>query len=81
MGKAKKEVHADDDDAIFAQRAIELKGASPQEVPYQIFGAIRAPTAGAFGCFPPSDLRDDEISPPRPKRRLSRRPSRHFRDR
>jgi len=25
MGKAKKEVHADDDDAIFAQRAIELK--------------------------------------------------------
>lgn len=29
MGKAKKEVHADDDDAIFAQRAIELKGASP----------------------------------------------------
>ena len=51
MGKAKKEVHADDDDAIFAQRAIELKGASPQEVPYPIFGAIRAPTAGAFRCF------------------------------
>lgn len=45
MGKAKKEVHADDDDAIFAQRAIELKGASPQEVPYPIFDAIRAPTA------------------------------------
>jgi hypothetical protein len=26
MGKAKKSVPADDDDAIFAQRAIELKG-------------------------------------------------------
>ena len=81
MGKAKKEVHADDDDAIFAQRAIELKGASPQEVPYPIFDAIRAPTAGAFGCFPPSDLRDDAIFPTRPKRRLSRRPSRHLKRR
>ena len=29
MGKAKKEVQVDDDDAIFAQRAMELKGASP----------------------------------------------------
>ena len=28
MGKAKKEIQTDDDDAIFAQRAIELKGAS-----------------------------------------------------
>lgn len=29
MGKAKKEEQVDDDDAIFAQRAMELKGASP----------------------------------------------------
>ena len=64
MGKAKKEVHADDDDAIFAQRAIELKGTSPQEVPYPIFDAIRAPTAGAFGCFPRSDFRDDKSDLP-----------------
>ena len=28
MGKPKKELPSDDDDAIFAQRAIELKGAS-----------------------------------------------------
>ena len=72
MGKAKKEVHADDDDAIFAQRAIELKGASPQGVPYPIFGAIRAPTAGAFGCF-------SSIRSPR-RRDLPALPSRHFRD-
>ena len=34
MGKAKKEVQVDDDDAIFAQRAMELKGASPPGLPF-----------------------------------------------
>ena len=67
MGKPKK-VEVDDDDAVFAQRAIELKGARPAahaQSPREIFPLVGSrPVVPALAA--PKDPRVPDRPPPPP---------------
>ena len=78
MGKAKKQV-LDDDDAVFAQRAVELKGAPPSRaltpLPIKkttILGTTAGPPTRTPTLQGPSRSRPRTPSPPT---KLTRRPS------
>ena len=65
MGKAKKQV-LDDDDAVFAQRAVELKGAPPSRALTSPLPIKETTILGTTaGPRPSKDPRDRARAPPR----------------